>query len=210
MDPQGLILKLASPDRPGIVARIASYVVPATTATCSNSPSSPTARRTASSRGWRSTRADSTWQVDDFIAGFGTLGRALDAARYFRKMPYRMRTALLVTQTDHCLNEIVWRAGLGEIPVEITSVIGNRETCRGNAENAGLPFLHVPMEGAAKDDGFRRIRDLLASQRVELVVLARFMQILPDWLCAEYAGRVINITTASCPPRRRPPLPPGL
>jgi formyltetrahydrofolate deformylase len=49
------------------------------------------------------------------------------------------------------------------------------------------------MAGAAKEEGFRRIRDLLVEQKVELVVLARFMQILPDWLCAEFAGRVINI-----------------
>ena len=192
MDASGLILKLSSPDRPGIVARIASYVAGHNGNLLEFSQFTDREANRFFARLEIDTRGLDV-QQDDFIAGFGTLGRALEAAWHFRKLPYRMRTALLVTQTDHCLNEIIWRAALGEIPVEITSVIGNREVCRGNAEKAGLPFHHVPMEGAAKAEGFRRIRDLLAAQDVELVVLARFMQILPDWLCAEYAGRVINI-----------------
>jgi formyltetrahydrofolate deformylase len=81
---------------------------------------------------------------------------------------------------------------LGETPVEITSVIGNRPDCGPIAEKGGLPF-HLVEIGAEREEGFRRIEAILSEESVELVVLARFMQIVPDWLCEAYAGRMINI-----------------
>jgi len=132
-------------------------------------------------------------EVQDFIDGFGTLGRSLHAKWHFRRLPYRMRTAVLVTKTDHCLNEILWRTELGELPIEITSIIGNRPNCRPPAEHAGIPFHEIRMDGEQRSAGFTEIRRLLESQDVELVVLARFMQILPDDFCRDYAGRIINI-----------------
>jgi len=133
--------------------------------------------------------------VEDFISGFGVLAQEIEANWKHRLMPFKIRTALLVTQTDHCLNDIIWRANSGELPIEITSVIGNRETCRAAAEAAGLPLHYVDMQGdtAKKEAGFQNIHNLLQKQDVELVVLARFMQILPDWFCKDYEGRTINI-----------------
>ena len=190
MASSGLILKLSCPDRPGLVARIASHVA----SFHGNLLEFSQFTDREADRFFARLEIDTSGldvDVDDFVTGFGTLGRAMDARWHFRKLPYKMRTAVLVTQTDHCLNEIVWRARLGEMPVEITSIIGNRETCRPNAEAAGIPFHLVSMDD--KEAGFRRIHGLLLEQDVELVVLARFMQILPDWLCEAFAGRVINI-----------------
>jgi protein Tex len=188
----GLILKLRCPDRPGIVARVAQHIA----AVNGNLLELSQFTDREAGRFFARLEIDTAAlevEADDFIAGFGTLGRALEADWHFRKLPYRMRTAVLVTRVDHCLNEILWRAGLGEMPVEITSVIANRDDCRARAEGAGLPFHLVEMDGPARAGGFRRIRDLLAAEQVELVVLARFMQIVPDWFCSEFAGRVINI-----------------
>jgi formyltetrahydrofolate deformylase len=131
--------------------------------------------------------------VADFTNGFGTLGRSLQASWHFRTLPYKMRTAVLVTRTDHCLNEIIWRTELNELPVEITSIIGNREHCRPLAERSGIPFHHVEMDGTRREKGFDKIRALLLAEDVELVVLARFMQILPDSFCQEFSGKIINI-----------------
>ena len=116
----------------------------------------------------------------------------MEADWHFRRLPYKMRTAVLVTRTDHCLNEILWRTKLGEMPIEITSIIGNREDCQEMADNAGIPFHHIEMK-KDKETGFREIESLLEAQDVQLVVLARFMQIMPDWLCQKYEGRMINI-----------------
>jgi formyltetrahydrofolate deformylase len=188
----GLVLKLSCPDQPGIVAKIAGYVASHSGnlvefAQFSDQLGSKFFARLEIETG--------SLDVDqqDFIDGFGTLGRSLKATWHFRRLPFLMRTAVLVTKTDHCLQEILWRTELGEMPVEITSVIGNRDTCRGVTERAGFRFEQVHMDGDRREAGFREIAAMLREQQVELVVLARFMQILPDWFCQEFAGRVINI-----------------
>ena len=192
MSRSGLILKLSCPDQPGIVAKVANYVA-------NHSGNLVEFAQFSDKLGGKFfarleiETADLDVDVQDFISGFGTLGRSLHAEWDFRTLPYRMRTAVLVTKTDHCLNEILWRAGLGEMPVEITSIIGNRTNCQHIAENAGLPFHFIDMDGEKREEGFRKIRRLLEEQNVELVVLARFMQILPNDFCQAFAGRIINI-----------------
>jgi formyltetrahydrofolate deformylase len=187
----GLILKIDCPDRPGIVAKIASYVSDLRGNLVEFHQFTDHLNRKFFARLEIDT-ASLEVDVEDFISGFGTIGRALFARWHFRRLPYRMRTAVLVTKTDHCLNDILWRAEIGEMPVEITSVIGNRDFCRGIAERAGLPFHHIEMDGS-KEDGFRRIAEIFQAEQVELGVLARFMQILPDWFCRAYGEHLINI-----------------
>ena len=188
----GLILKLSSPDQPGIVAKIASYVASHRGNLIEFSQFSDQLGKKFFARLEIDT-SDLDVDSEDFTNGFGTLGRSLQAEWHFRALPYKMRTAVLVTKTDHCLNEIIWRTELNELPIEITSVIGNREICRPLAERSGIPFHHVEMDGERRENGFLEIRDLLLKQNVELVVLARFMQILPDAFCREFAGKIINI-----------------
>jgi formyltetrahydrofolate deformylase len=188
----GLILKLSCPDQPGIVAKIASYVAAHRGNLIEFAQFSDQLGKKFFARLEIET-ADLDVDVPDFMAGFGTLGRSLQATWHFRRLPYLMKTAVLVTRTDHCLNEILWRAGLGELPIEITSIIGNRPHCRSVAEHANLPFHEISMDGQQRANGFGKIRQLILEQEVELIVLARFMQILPNEFCAEFAGRVINI-----------------
>ena len=188
----GLILKLSSPDQPGIVARIASYVASHRGNLIEFSQFSDQLGGKFFARLEIDT-SDLDVDTSDFINGFGTLGRSLHASWHFRTLPYKMRTAVLVTKTDHCLNEIIWRTELNELPVEITSVIGNREACRPLAERSGIPFHHIEMDGERRENGFLKIRDLLLAEDVELIVLARFMQILPDSFCQEFSGKIINI-----------------
>ncbi len=188
----GLILKLSCPDQPGIVAKISNYVA----SYSGNLVEFAQFTDKVNARFFARLEIETSGlevEVDDFIEGFGTLGRALNAQFHFRRLPYKMRTAVLVTKTDHCLREILWRAELGEMPVEITSVIGNRDICRPIAEQAGLPFHHVEMGGDTKAAGFDRIRGILTAEEVELVVLARFMQILPQEFCRAFEGRILNI-----------------
>ena len=188
----GLILKLSSPDQSGIVAKIASYVASHNGNLIEFSQFSDQVGKKFFARLDIDT-SDLDVTVEDFRDGFGTLGRSLGATWHFRTLPYKMRTAVLVTKTDHCLNEILLRTELGELPIEITSLIGNRSTCAAIAERAGLPFHHIEMDGVRCEKGFQEIRELLVAQDVELIVLARFMQILPDTFCQEFSGKIINI-----------------
>ncbi len=188
---EGLILKLSCPDKPGLVARIASYASEYQANLVEFNQFTDREKGTFYARLEIDTSGLEI-PLDDFKAGFEVLGRSLGAHWHFRHLPYRMRTAVLVTRTDHCLNEILWRATLGEMPVEITSVIGNREDCREIAEKAGLPFHFIEMK-EDKESGFREIDAILEAEDVQLVVLARFMQIMPPWMCEKFAGRMINI-----------------
>jgi formyltetrahydrofolate deformylase len=192
MSRPGLILKLSCPDQPGIVAKIANYVAGHRGNLVEFNQFSDQLGAKFFARLEIET-ADLDVDVQDFIDGFGTLGRSLHADWHFRRLPYRMRAAVLVTKTDHCLNEILWRTELGELPIEITSIIGNRGNCRHIAEHSGIAFHEIPMDGESRAPGFAEIRRLIEVQDVELIVLARFMQIVPDDFCRDFAGRIINI-----------------
>ncbi|NWK54094.1 formyltetrahydrofolate deformylase [Verrucomicrobiaceae bacterium N1E253] len=191
---KGLILKIDCPDQHGIVAKIASYIADYAGNLIELSQFTDEQYGKFFARVEIDT-SDLTVDTEDFISGFRTLGKSLSANWDFRHYPYKMRTAVLVTNTNHCLNEILWRTQLGEMPVEITSIIGNRDTCQSIAEKAEVPFHLVDMDGDAtkKEAGFQQIRQILIDEQVELTVLARFMQILPDWFCQELGGKIINI-----------------
>jgi formyltetrahydrofolate deformylase len=186
----GLILKIDCPDRSGLVARIAGYVADHGANLLEFNQFTDRVNKRFFARVEIDTEGMDV-EVEDFVSGFGTLGRSFGAHWHFRRLPFKMRTAVLVTKTDHCLNEILWRAKLGEMPVEITSVIGNREDCREIAEVAGIPFHFIEMK-EDKEAGFQKIGSILKNEEVELIILARFMQILPEWFCSEYPGQVIN------------------
>lgn len=188
---EGLILKLSCSDKPGVVAKIARYASEFDANLVEFNQFSDSERGKFFARLEIDT-AQLQISIEEFIAGFDELGTSLEADWHFRRRPYKMRTAVLVTRTDHCLNEILWRTKLGEMPVEVTSIIGNRDDCREIAENAGIPFHHIEMQ-EDKEVGFQQIDALLEEQGVQLVVLARFMQIMPDWMCQKYSGSMINI-----------------
>lgn len=192
MSRPGLILKLSCPDQAGIVAKIANYVV----SHLGNLVEFNQFTDSLSGKFFARLEIDTSdldVETQDFVDGFGTLGRSLHADWHFRRLPYRMRTAVLVTKTDHCLNEILWRTELGELPIEITSIIGNRPNCRSIAERSNIAFHEIDMDGDKRIAGFNEIRELIEKQNVELIVLARFMQIIPDDFCRDFAGRIINI-----------------
>ncbi len=192
MSRPGLILKLSCRDQPGIVAKIANYVAGHRGNLVEFAQFSDQLGGKFFARLEIAT-IDLDVDVQDFIDGFGTLGRSLQADWHFRRLPYRMKTAVLVTKTDHCLNEILWRAELDELPIEITSIIGNRGNCRTIAGRAEIPFHEINLDGENREPGFDRIREMIVAQDVELIVLARFMQIVPDDFCDAFAGRIINI-----------------
>ncbi len=188
----GLILKFTCPDQQGLVAKISNYIA--------KHHGSLTELHqftdSQSNKFFARFEIDMTaYQGNDetFIEGFRSLGDSLNGTWHFRHLPHKMRAAILVTKTTHCLNEILNRASVGELPIEITSIIGNRDHCKHIAEMHGIPFHQITMDGEAKESGFQKIRQILIDEKVELSVLARFMQILPDWFCTEFSGRIMNI-----------------
>lgn len=187
-----LIFKLSCPDRPGLVAKIAQFVASHQGNLKELNQFTDTLKHRFFAR--LEVEIDALdLPIESFIQGFGLLADSIDAQWHCRQAPFKIRTAILVTRTTHCLNEILWRAAENELPLEITSIIGNREDCREIAEKEGIPFHHIEMRGDQREAGFERIAEILKEEKVEFGILARFMQILPDWFCAEFAEQIINI-----------------
>lgn len=101
------------------------------------------------------------------------------------------KVAILVSKYDHALNELLWRHSNGELPCELTQVISNHPDLRGEVERFGIPYHHVPVSKETKEQAEAEILRLL--QGCDLVVLARYMQILSPGFVARYPNRIINI-----------------
>jgi len=106
---------------------------------------------------------------------------------------HRPRVAILASRTDHCLLELLWRWRGGELPIDIPLVVSNHETLRKDVEVFGIPFHVFPVTSNTRAAQESAIRALLREQQVEVVVLARYMQILSGAFIAEYPARIINI-----------------
>jgi formyltetrahydrofolate deformylase len=103
------------------------------------------------------------------------------------------RLLVMVSKFGHCLNDLIFRWRAGSLGAEIAVVVSNHEDLRAMAEAAGLPFIHVPVTAGTKPEAEARLLELVAEYQADLVVLARYMQVLSDDLCRELRGRAINI-----------------
>lgn len=105
----------------------------------------------------------------------------------------KRRVLVMVSKMGHCLNDLLFRARTGDIPVEIVAVVSNHRDQEGLVQWHGIPFFHVPVTKDTKPEAEARLLELVDALDVELVVLARYMQVLSDELSAQLAGRTINI-----------------
>jgi formyltetrahydrofolate deformylase len=105
----------------------------------------------------------------------------------------RTRVLIMVSNFDHCLEDLLYRHRTSELKMDVTAVVSNHVTLQPTAARHNLPFFHLPVTPATKAEQERRLVELIDSTRTELVVLARYMQILSDELCGRLRGRAINI-----------------
>jgi formyltetrahydrofolate deformylase len=103
------------------------------------------------------------------------------------------RALILVSKMDHCLLDLLYRRHLGSLPLGEAIIASNHEDARIHAERAGLPFHHLPVTKTTKLEQETQIVRLVQEERIDLVILARYMQILSDGLSAKLVGRCINI-----------------
>lgn len=104
-----------------------------------------------------------------------------------------MRVLLMVSKFDHCLDDLLYRHRKGELPMEITAIVSNHKDLRPMAEREGIRFVHLPVTKENKPEQEAALVQIVEETKTDLVVLARYMQILSDSLCKELHGRAINI-----------------
>jgi formyltetrahydrofolate deformylase len=103
------------------------------------------------------------------------------------------RILVMVSKFGHCLNDLLFRWRAGSLGADIAVVVSNHEDLRPMAEAAGVPFEHVPVTPETKAEAEQRLLDLVGEYEADLVVLARYMQVLSNELCQKLEGRAINI-----------------
>lgn len=187
---QAFILTLSCPDRVGIVARLArlmeahdGFIV-----------SSRTFGDPDTSRFFARLVFNATSDTLDAVtAGLQEVGEALSADWKVRPSAQRMKVLLLVSKSDHCANTLLYAARRGELPIEVTGIVSNHDTLKASFAHWHLPWFHVPVTAATKAAAEERLFGIARETESELVVLARYMQVLSADACRRLEGRVINI-----------------
>ena len=144
--------------------------------------------------------------VDGSPLDFGHLCQAFEGTAQRFQMSWRMadsrerqRVLIMVSQYAHCLNDLLFRNSIGELNLDVVAIVSNHETLKDIADFYGVPFHHIPVTPDTKPEAEAALLDLVRRERVELVVLARYMQILSDDLCRQLEGRAINIHHSMLP-----------
>jgi formyltetrahydrofolate deformylase len=190
--PGEYVLTLSCPDRRGIVHAVASFLL-VTGCTIIESQQygdagtglffmrvhfaaqEPGVDLTSLSQGFAATGASfrMTWQIHDAAA--------------------RMPALILVSKFGHCLNDLLFRHSIGALPVSVPAVVSNHPDFRALVESYGIPFVHLETTPDTKAEQEARLLEIAARHEVELVVLARYMQVLSNDVCKALEGRIINI-----------------
>ncbi|WP_027016214.1 formyltetrahydrofolate deformylase [Comamonas composti] len=104
-----------------------------------------------------------------------------------------MKTVIMVSKEGHCLNDLLFRCKSGLLPIEISAIISNHREFYQLAASYNIPFHHIPVTASTKAQAEARQFEIIEAEGAELVVLARYMQVLSNDLCTKLAGRAINI-----------------
>ena len=124
---------------------------------------------------------------------FAAVGERFSMQWQIRDPHRRARVLLMVSKHGHCLNDLLFRAKSGQLPIDIPAVVSNHPDFALLSASYGVPFYHLPVAQGGKEQQERQVLQIAERENVDLVVLARYMQILSPEMCRALAGRAINI-----------------
>ncbi|MGO9856418.1 MAG: formyltetrahydrofolate deformylase [Acidimicrobiales bacterium] len=132
---------------------------------------------------------------DELATAFEPVAAAFDMAWRLSDTDVRKRVVLFASQEDHCLADLLYRWRAGELECDLPCVISNHEDLRGLVEWHGVRFCFVPVgaQPPAKEAAFEEMERIVEHERADVIVLARYMQILPASFCEQRLGRIVNI-----------------
>lgn len=136
---------------------------------------------------------DAADDISTLRQDFAELAGELDAQWSLAPHGERQRVLIMVSKAGHCLNDLLYRSRVGELPIEIATVVSNHPDHRALVEWHGIPYFHIPVNKETKPEAEAELLQLVERFDIDLVVLARYMQIFSAELTTELAGRAINI-----------------
>ncbi len=183
------VLTLSCPDRPGIVHAVTGALA----GLGGNITESQQFGDPGTGLFFMRVQVESAAPRTELVAALTAVGSEFAMTWQLDVVGRPVRTLVLVSTTAHCLTDLLFRQRSNRLPIEIAGVVSNHTDLAPIAAFYDVPFHHVPVTKATKDAAEDRLLGLVEELDVELVVLARYMQILSDRVCTELAGRVINI-----------------
>jgi formyltetrahydrofolate deformylase len=190
--PREYVLTLSCPDQRGIVHAVASFLlVTGCTIVDSQQYGDPDTKLFFM-------RVHFVAQEDgvDLLSlngGFAATAAAFRMSWQIHDAAVRMPALILVSKFGHCLNDLLFRHSIGALPIDVPAVVSNHTDFQPLVESYGIPFVHLPVTRDNKQEQEARLLRLVEENGVELVVLARYMQVLSDEVCKALEGRIINI-----------------
>jgi len=130
---------------------------------------------------------------ETFSEGFRPVATGFDFDWTLHDLHKKPRVLILVSKFGHCLNDLLYRNSVGHLPMELVGVVSNHETMRRRVDAESLPYIYMPVTPTTRDAQEAALKKLIADERIDLVVLARYMRVLSADLCTHLAGRAINI-----------------
>lgn len=190
--PQSVVLLIHCKDRKGIVARVAGFIHDFGGNILDSDHHTD---RELGEFLMRTEFALEGFQIppSEIGSAFAPIAKVFEMQYEVHFRPSRPRVAILVSKQDHCLADLLQRQRRGELPIEVPVIISNHDTCAPWAKLFEIPFQVFPVTKESKPQQEQQILSLLKRQRVELVVLARYMQILSGTFLAQVGCPVINI-----------------
>ena len=131
--------------------------------------------------------------IDELREGFGPIAADFDMVWKFHDPSERMKIVVMVSRFGHCLNDLLYRSRIGALPIEIVAVISNHMDYQKVVVNQDIPFHCIKVTKENKPQAEAQILSVVRETGAELIVLARYMQILSDEMCQKMSGRIINI-----------------
>ena len=134
-----------------------------------------------------------TMTIESFTDAFTPVATAYRLEWRVHDLRRKTKAMVMVSQGGHCLNDLLYRTSTNRLPMQVTSVVSNHTAWQRRVEHEEIAFFHLPITPENKLEQEARLLQLVEEQEVDLIILARYMQVLSDQLCRKLDGRVINI-----------------
>jgi len=186
-------LLLVCPDRKGIVAAVAGFLSDHDASIVEAKQFNDQLTRRFYMRAVFTSVGPKFVAIEDLRAKFATLASAYEMTWQIEDTARRVRVLIAVSKLDHCLQDLLFRWRSGVLPVDVVGVISNHPDLRSLVEWHQIPFHHLPVTADTRSQQEAQILEIMENSRVDLLVLARYMQILSNDMCRALSGRCINI-----------------
>ncbi|WP_335985778.1 formyltetrahydrofolate deformylase [Glycomyces sp. MUSA5-2] len=183
------VLTLSCPDRLGIVYAVSGFL----TRRDANIEDSQQFSEHGSGRFFMRVEFRTGHERDELAVEFAEIAREFDMDWQLTDRAVKPRVLIMASKQGHCLNDLLYRFRIGALHGEAAAVVSNHPDWADLAASSGVPFHHLPVGPGGKAAQEQEILDLIEAERIDVVVLARYMQILSPEFCAKLPGRILNI-----------------